>query len=160
MRTPKVLYPDDRIIYKPELSTCLHCGEPLTMCNYLTWDKTVQTLDSVLSVASRPGFCADPQCAGHAMRLVSAEGQQIAPAGFGYGYDVLVRIGWLRQERQDTYAEIQAELMGQVQICESHVRYLYQQVYLPLLACRERQYQARLAQAARQHGGLIITWTV
>jgi transposase InsO family protein len=81
------------------------------------------------------------------MRLVSAEGQQIAPAGFGYGYDVLVRIGWLRQEHQDTYAEIQSELTNRVQICESHVRYLYQQVYLPLLACRERQYQAHLAQA-------------
>ncbi len=156
MRTPKQLYPNERIIYKPELSYCIHCGEPLRMCNYLIWDKTVQTLNSVLSVASRPGFCADSQCSGHSMRLVSAEGQQIAPAGFSYGYDVLARIGWLRQERQDTYTEIQTELADQVQISQSHVRYLYQQVYLPLLACRERQYQACLAQAARQHGGLII----
>jgi hypothetical protein len=36
------------------------------------------------------------------------------------------------------------------------VRYLYQQVYLPLLACHERQYWDCLAQAAQQHGGLII----
>ncbi len=156
MRTPKVLYPDERIIYKPELSECLHCGGPLVMCDYLAWDKTVQALDAVLSVASRPGFCADPTCPGHRMRLSSAEGQQIAPRGSTYGYDVLARVGWLRQERRDTYAEIQAELVSQVQISESHVRYLYQQVYLPLLACHERQYCACLAQAARQHGGLII----
>jgi len=157
MRTPKVLYPDERIIYKPELSACPHCRGPLVMCDYLAWDKTVQTLDAVLSVASRPALCADPLCSGHDVRLLSAEGQQIAPRGSTYGYDVLARIGWLRQERRDAYAEIQAELAAQVQISESHVRYLYQQVYLPLLACHERQYWACLAQAARQHGGVIIS---
>jgi hypothetical protein len=156
MRTPKILYPDERIIYKPELSSCLRCEGPLETCDYLVWDKTVQTLDAVLSVASRPALCADPLCLGHTMRLVSAEGQQIAPRGSTYGYDVLAHIGWLRQERRDAYAEIRAALAGQVQISESHVRYLYQQVYLPLLACHERQYWADLAQAARQHGGLII----
>jgi hypothetical protein len=91
------------------------------------------------------------------MRLLSAEGQQIAPRGSTYGYDVLTRIGWLRQEHRDTYAEIRADLAGQVQISESHVRYFYQQVYLPLLACHERQYWACLAQSAQQHGGLIIS---
>jgi hypothetical protein len=156
MRTPKQLYSNERIIYKPELSACPHCGESLVMSNYLSWDKTVQTLDGVLSVASRPGFCADPACLGHPMRLLSAEGQQIAPPNSTYGYDVLARIGWLRQEGRDAYAEIRADLAGRVQISESHVRYLYQQVYLPLLACHERQYSACLAQTARQHGGLII----
>ncbi len=157
MRTPKELYPNERIIYKPELSACPHCGDRLRMCNYLVWDKTVQTLDDTLSVASRPGFCADPACPGHHMRLLSAEGQQIAPPRFTYGYDVLVRIGWQRQERRDTYAEIRADLEGRVQISESHVRYLYQQVYLPLLACCERQYWVCLAQTTRQHGGLVIS---
>ncbi len=110
------------------------------LCNYLSWDKTVQTLDNVLSIASRPGFCADPTCPGHHRRLLSAEGQQVAPRHFTYGYDVLAHIGWLRQELRDTYAEIRADLAHRIQISESHVRYLYQQVYLPLLACRERRY--------------------
>jgi len=156
MRTPKELYPSERIIYKPELLACPHCEGPLEMHNYLAWDKTVQTLDGVLSVASRPGHCAVPGCPGYPMRLRSAEGQQIALPGSTYGYDVLARIGWLRQERRDIYAEIRADLAARVQISESHVRYLYQQVYLPLLACHEQQYHNRLAQAAGQHGGLII----
>jgi hypothetical protein len=71
------------------------------MCDYLSWDKTVQTLDGVLSVASRPGSCADPTCPGRHMRLVVAKGQRIAPRGSTYGYDVLARVGWLRQERRD-----------------------------------------------------------
>jgi hypothetical protein len=124
--------------------------------NYLPWDKTVQTLDCILSVASRPGHCAGSNCPGSQMRLLSAAGQQIAPPGSTYGYDVLVRIGWLRQEGRATYAEIRDTLACRIRVSESHVRHLYQQVYLPLLACRERQYQDRLAQVAHQHGGLVI----
>lgn len=126
------------------------------MYNYLAWDKTVQTLDRVLSIASRPGHCADPTCPEHDARLLSAEGQQIALPGSTYGYDVVARIGWLRQERREIYADIRADLASRIQISESHVRYLYQQVYLPLLACHERKYWGHLAQAAEQHGGLII----
>lgn len=126
------------------------------LCNYLAWDKTVQTLDGVLSVASRPGCCVNVACPGHELRLLSAEGQQIALPGSGYGYDVIARIGWQRQERRASYPEIHTDLGAHVQISESYVRHLYQQVYLPLLACQERQHQHRLEQAVQQHGGLII----
>ncbi len=156
MRTPKQLYAHERRIYQPELLTCPQCGDLLVMCNYLAWDKTVQLLDRVLSVASRPGCCRHATCAGSRMRLLSAEGQRIALPGSTYGYDVLVRIGWWRQEYHATYREIHAELASQVCISESHVGYLYQQVYLPLLACHERQHRDHLAQIAQQQGGLIV----
>ena len=45
MRTPKRLYAEERIIYRPELLTCLHCGDLLVLWNYLAWAKIVQTLD-------------------------------------------------------------------------------------------------------------------
>jgi Transposase, Mutator family len=156
MRTPKQLYAHERMIYQPELLTCPHCGDLLVMCNYLAWDKTVQMLDRVLSVASRPGRCPHTTCAGSRMRLLSAEGQRIALPGSSYGYDVVVRIGWWRQQYRATYGEIHADLASQVRISEAHVRYLYQQVYLPLLACHERQYTDHLAQCAKQQGGLIV----
>ena len=90
------------------------------------------------------------------MRLLSAEGQRIAPAGSTYGYDVVVRLGWWRQESRATYGEIHPALASQIRISASHVRYLYQHLYLPLLACHERQHQDHLAQVAKQHGGLIV----
>jgi hypothetical protein len=90
------------------------------------------------------------------MRLHSAQGQRMAPSGSTYSYEVLVRIGWWRQEHHATYREIHMELASQVRISESHVRYLYQQFYLPLLACHERQHRDHLAQIAQQQGGLII----
>jgi Transposase, Mutator family len=156
MRTPKRLYPEERIIYHPELLTCPHCGDLLVMWNYLAWDKTVQTLDRVLSLAARPGHCPQATCPGSRMRLLSAQAQQMAPAGSTYGYDVLVRIGWRRQHQRATYGEIHTELSSQLAISASHVRYLYQSFYLPLLACHERQQRDRLAQVAKAQGGLIL----
>ena len=156
MRTPKQLYAQERIIYQPELLTCPHCGDLLVSCNYLAWDKTVQMLDRVLSVASRPGRCPHVTCVGSRMRLLSAEGQRLALPGSTYGYDVVVRIGWWRQEYRATYREIHAELASQVRISASHVGYLYQQVYLPLLACHERQHRDHLARVAKRQGGLIV----
>ena len=156
MRTPKRLYAQQRLIYQPELLTCPHCGDLLVLCNYLAWNKTVQTLDRVLSVASRPGRCPNETCAGARLRLLSAEAQSIALPHSTYGYDVLVRIGWWRDQHHATYREIHTELASQVRISESHVRYLYQQLYLPLLACHERQHRDHLSQIAQQQGGLII----
>ena len=156
MRTPKGLYAQQRLIYQPELLSCPHCGDLLVMSNYLVWDKTVQTLDHVLSVASRPGHCPHATCAGSRMRLLSAQAQSIALPGSTYGYDVLVRIGWWRYQYRATYREIHTELISHVRISESHVRYLYQQISLPLLACHERQHRDHLAQIAKEQGGLSI----
>jgi hypothetical protein len=155
MRTPKGLCADERLIYHPELLTCPHCGDLLVMYNYLAWDKTVQTLDGVLSVASRPGHCPDATCAGSRLRLLSAEAQGIALPGSTSGYDVLVRIGWQRQHHAPS-REMHAELATRVHISQSHVRHLHQQGYLPRLACHERQHRDRLAKVAEQRGGLII----
>ena len=156
MRTPKRLYAEERIIYHPELLTCLHCGDLLVMWNYLAWDKTVQTLDRPLSIATRPGHCPQATCPGSRMRLLSAEAQRLAPLGSTYGYDVLVHIGWLRQHQRATYREIHLTLSTRLAISEAHVRYLYQYFYLPLLACHERQQRGRLAQVAQEQGGVII----
>src|SRR4029434_8072532 len=106
-------------------------------------------LDRVLSVASRPGRCPHATCVGSRMRLLSAEGQRIASPGSTSAYDAVVHSGWGRQEYPATYREIHAELASQVRISASHVGYLYQQVYLPLLACHERQHRERLAQIAQ-----------
>jgi hypothetical protein len=156
MRTPKRLYAQQRVIYQPELLPCPHCGDLLVMCNYLAWNKTVQTRDRVLSVASRPGRCPHETGAGSRLRLLSAEAQSIALPHATYGYDVLVRIGWWRYQHHATYREIHAELASQVRISVAHVSSLYQQVSLPLLACHERQHRDRLAQIAKAQGGLII----
>jgi hypothetical protein len=126
------------------------------MWNSLAWDKTVQTLDRVVAIATRPGRCPEAACPGSHMRLLSAEAQRIALPGSTYGYDVLVRIGWLRQYQCATYREIHTDLSSTLSISAAHVPYLYQHFYLPLLACHERQHRDHLSRIAQQQGGLIV----
>ena len=52
MSPPKRLYTAERIIYHRALLTCLHCGDLLVMWNDLAWDKTVQTLNRRLAIAT------------------------------------------------------------------------------------------------------------
>ncbi len=145
------------MIYHPELSTCPSCDGPVVGCNDLQWEKIVQTLDQVLAIASRPGHCPNPQCPGHALRLLSAQGQGVAPANSTYGYDVVTRIGWLRQHYFATYEQMHADLSQRVVISASHVRALYQRSSLPLLACHERRQRGRLDTLVREQGGVIIS---
>src|SRR2546428_5005734 len=107
-------------------------------------------------VATPQGHCPHAKCAGSRRHLLSAEAQGIALPGSSYGDDVLVRLGWWREEYCATASEIHAALAAQVHISVSRVRSLYQQVSLPLLACHERQHQDRLAQVAKHQGGLIL----
>ena len=156
MRTPRSLYAQQRRIYHPEWISCPSCGALLVGCPYLQWDKVVETLDQVLSIASRPGRCPKARCPGHHLRLLSAQGQSIAPAHSTYGYDVLARLGWLRQHCFLTYEQIHADLSQRIVISESHVRALYQRSYLTLIACHERRQRERLETVAREQGGLLI----
>jgi hypothetical protein len=156
MRTPQKSYPKKRIIFHPEIKICAQCGSAIKLHNYLAWDKTVQTMTEVLSIASRPGYCSSDVCGNHTKSILSAQGQQVAPKGSTYGYDVLVQIGWLRQEGRLTYNEIHDSLSALICISKSHIRYQYQDVYLPLLACHERQHWDELSKVAQQQGGLLI----
>jgi hypothetical protein len=85
MRPPKPLDAEERIIYRPALLSCFHCGDLLVTWNYLAWDKTVQPLARLLSVATRPGRCPHATCPGARLRLLSAEAQRLAPPGSSYG---------------------------------------------------------------------------
>jgi hypothetical protein len=88
--------------------------------------------------------------------LLSAQAPRLAPASSTYGYDVLVRIGGLRQHQRATYGEMHTDLAATRRLSPSHVRALSQQCSLPLLACHERQQRDRLAQVATEQGGFVM----
>lgn len=156
MRTKRTLKPQERRIFHPELKECPHCGAPLALCGYWRWDKTVQTLEGVISAASRPSRCTDPHCPARENRYVSAEGAALSLPESTYGLDVVVRVGWLRERRHLSMAEIHEDLEAQgIQITERHVSNLWHS-YLALMACAERMDRARLDEAVAQHGGLIL----
>jgi hypothetical protein len=69
---------------------------------------------------------------------------------------VIAQIGWLRQMHCERFEAIHEALQSRLQICESEVRLLYHDRYLPLLACHERQYLEEL-RAVSEHRGLILS---
>lgn len=156
MRTPKRCYPAERLIDHPELLPCPHGGDVVVMCNSLAWEKTVHTLDRVLSVASRPGRGPHTTCLGSRMRLLSATAQHLAVPGSTDGSDVLVRLAWGRQESRAPDRALHPALAAQVRLSASHVGDRSPQVSLPLLAGHERQHRDHLAQIAQEPGGLML----
>jgi hypothetical protein len=156
MRTQRQLYPDLAKVYTCEMEQCCRCGGSLEVCPYVSGRKTIQTMKRVMQIAYRPKRCRESGCVGHGESLKSGAWQQLAPRYSSYGFDVIATLGWQRQTLQRTYEEVQAELVNQVQISVSEVRYLYTYQYLPLLACHERGYRAELERVAAA-GGLILT---
>jgi hypothetical protein len=155
MRTPRESYSRKPIVYTSEFDVCLECGGPLSAA-YTSGSKTVQTMGGVMTIAHRPQYCQDPDCKRNQTLYKSARWQQIAPRYCTYGYDVIAQIGWWRQTHCERFEAIRAALQPRLQICESEVRLLYHERYLPLLACHERQYLEEL-KAVSEHRGLILS---
>jgi len=155
MRTQRHLQPQVSTIYSCEIETCIHCGRVLTVCNYLSGCKIVQTMSKVIEVGYRPKRCPDENCEGHKRSLRSAEWQQIAPINSTYGYDVIATIGWQRQQYRDIYADIHAGLAEKLSISASQVFHLYNMRYLPLLACAERQNLVQLQKMSAKQGLIL-----
>ncbi len=155
-RRPKHLTADERIVYNCELDVCPTCGQTLRPCGHYTFAKTVQHLDRVAYVASRPKECRNPTCPQVGTRYPSARAQTVALPHGTYGLDVIAQIGWWRDWEHLSGGEIYARLAPQVQISRRQVDLLLQQ-YRTLLACNARLERDRLAQAAQAHGGLILS---
>jgi len=155
MRTAKKLSPLTSQVYFCELEQCPVCHSVLSRCHYRSGDKTVQALDGVHRVLYQPKCCLHPNCEEFRRSLRSSEWLHIAPVGGTYGYDVIARIGWQRQEFCRTFEELYVEMHKRVEISESQVRYVYHHQYLPLLACHERQHVEQLKDVSGRTGLLL-----
>jgi len=156
MRTPKALYRTSPTLFTCELRHCPQCEGPLRPVGYVTGQKTIQTMQDVLTIAYRPKTCSETGCRAAEFPLPSAAWQHLAPKYSTYGYDVIAQIGWERQTGRATFELIHARLRQHVQMSESMVRHLYHQKYLPLLACQERQQWPAL-RALAQTSGLLLS---
>jgi hypothetical protein len=138
------------------MKDCPECGHELVEMHYLSGLKTVQTMTEASTIAYCPKQCANSECASQGRVWVSARWQGVAPKYSIYGYDVLGQIGWERQKWKSHFEVIHSRLRERMPISESQVRYMYQQRYLPLLACHERGHLSELEELGRQ-GGLVLS---
>lgn len=154
MRTRGIFYTGKGTVYECELEGCPRCGGHMRVA-YPSKFKTVYGMQEVMLIAQRAKRCVEAGCEGHGMIYGSQGWRQIAPVSCTYGYDVIAQIGWQRQEAQQSFARIHADLRERVRISESQVRALYHYRYLPLLACHERERMKQLEIVAQRTGLLL-----
>ena len=120
--------------------------------------KTIQRLDGPLFVAGKSRECANSQCS-HCGTAYYASRVWLYSLPFStYGLDVLAYIGWRHEHDHRQLVEIQRELNERgVAINERNVGKLYRQ-FLALLGGMDEQKEAKLAETAAHHGGLI--WAI
>ena len=150
MRVKKNLIPTRIIKYKCELEECPKCKAPIALCNYRSGIKIVQTMKETERISYIPGECVNREC--ESKKWQSWEWQQKAPLNGTYGYDVIAQIGWQRQIGHQTYPIIHQSLTSNILISESQVKYLYNQHYLPLMACHERNHMDQLKMLSESSG--------
>lgn len=110
MRTQRVFYPGNPIVYTHELSVCPTCQGPLQVA-YTSGPRTVQSMSDVQTIRHQPRFSPEPglhQVPGLHRR--SAQWEQSAPRHCTFGYDVIAQIGWLRQMQYQQFEDIHASL--------------------------------------------------
>jgi transposase len=142
--------------YRPELTTCPHCGAGLTY-SHPVWAKPIQFLTGVEHLTNLGFRCSGADCAFGRTVYRSAEAETRQVKGSGYGLDVVVRIGHLRfgdhRTREEIWHTLQEETA--VQISERHVQNLLE-VYLALLRASQRDLGAQVAGVVAEHGGIIL----
>jgi hypothetical protein len=152
-------FPDaPRIILEPELDKCIHCGESLAKRVPWHMSKTIQRLDGPLFVAGKSRECANSRCSHQGTVYYASRVWLYSLPYSTYGLDVLAYIGWRHEHDHKQLVEIQRELNERgVAVNERNVGKLYRQ-FLALLGGMDEQKQAKLAETAAHHGGLI--WAI
>ena len=147
----------ERRIYTPESKTCCECGEEIELQKHYQWRKTVQFLIGPVYVASRGGYCVNPECKQLNEVVTSPLAQMVTIAGYTYGLDVIAQIGWWRDKEHLDRKEIHSRLVfSGLQLSERQVDYLYNQ-YQILLACVGNQDKTILSEVVEEHGGLKLS---
>lgn len=156
MKPARQFGPLPHLRYRPELTTCPHCGAKLTY-SHPVWAKPIQFLSGIAHVTNLGFRCSSQECAFRRTAYRSAEAETRQVTGSGYGLDVVVRIGHLRFGEHRTREEIWRQLRQEteVQISERHVQNLLE-VYLALLRASQQDLGAQVAEVAAEHGGIIL----
>jgi len=152
MNTPKHFHDAKKHTFKCEFEHCPVCGSPMMISNNISGRKFVQTLKGTLRVGYRHGQCTNSKCPEYTKKWCSSKWQQLAPKHSSYGFDVIARIGWLRQNEHMEFERIHQELSQHVKISESQIRYLYYYRYLPLVACLQREQWEELERISKELG--------
>ncbi len=147
----------ERKIFTVELAACPTCSKPLTSVGNTAHSiKTVQTFEGEFHVVAYSRLCGCPDCEKYGHHYHAVGHLHVALPGETYGLDVVAFIGWQRDREHRRFSEIRGLLNDKgIDINERSVGRLYR-LYQALIKGGWKRGQERLAQAEREHGGLIL----
>lgn len=154
-RLPKHFATVERCIYTCELTTCPTCATPLDLCRHYSFDKTVQHLDRVVALASRPKRCPNSACPTARRCYPAAAAGHFALPHSTYGLDVLVQCGWWHDHDALTSRQILARLQGRVQISRRQIDHFI--IQARLLRAAAQADLATVAPSVAAYGGVILS---
>ncbi|NPV81601.1 MAG: transposase [Firmicutes bacterium] len=156
MKKAKVFPEVERVTYRLENDTCLHCGGPIECC-HAVWRKHIITLAGVLFVSNLGFRCTNPDCPHPGVVWRSAIADAMALKGFSYGLDVVVHVGVLQLTHHYTREQIHRGMIERgIDVSEREIQYLYE-AYMRLLKYTNPQKIAGLAPEIEKNGGMLIS---
>ncbi|MHA1341165.1 MAG: hypothetical protein ACTSRZ_14225 [Promethearchaeota archaeon] len=142
---PVVVLPNER-------PTCAYCGKPMRIRGKT--HRLIVGLEKNFYVRSPYYKCGDAGCPAADEPLV-CYGDDYAPPGGHYSYQIISHICWLRFSRRMTLVEVQAELRANngIKISLSAISD-FLKIYE---IAAERQYRPAFVEKVRANGGIILT---
>jgi hypothetical protein len=141
--------------YRPEQTTCPHCGHVLKRW-YQVWQKHIVFLHGREWVVNMAYRCPNPRCAEPERVYVSQEARRLTVRGSSFALEVIVQIGYWRFWHRWTVTQIHAVLTQdrRVPISKREVLYLIG-VFLVLFRCTYHLRVAAHAAAFRRQGVFV-----
>lgn len=141
--------------YRPEQTTCPHCGHRLKRW-YQLWQKHIVFLHGREGVVNMAYRCPNPRCAEPERRYASQAARSLTVRGSSFAVEVIVQIGYWRFWHRWTVTQIHAVLTQErcLPISKREVLYLIG-VFLVLFRCTYHLRLAAHAAAFRRHGLFI-----
>jgi len=146
-----------RLTFIAEVEHCLKCNQPLRSEGSTAHSaKTVQTLNGEFYVVAYSRVCGTLECACYGHHYHASGHLKVSLPYSTYGLDVVAYVGTRRERHHKQFIEIEDELNEQgVEINDKSVGRLYRQ-FLVLMSGTWPKREARLREAAREYGGLIL----
>ncbi len=123
MRTAKDNSRIPRRYFRPSFRYCPDCGAPLKL-HATVQDKVLTTLDGRFRLISLGYRCRRRRCPNAHAVFVSSEPARLSLKGLGFGFEVLVQIGWWRFWEHRTLDEIWGLAQRRFPVSRRQILYL------------------------------------
>lgn len=99
-----------KLILRPEVTHCLICQSKLKRCVTIA-DRMIITFEQVIRLVHCGYRCPKEDCEGKSVLYRSMQADALALAGFTFGLDIVLEVGYLRLSEHKTVDEIHQHLL-------------------------------------------------